>query len=286
MRLHTVFLAALAGSTLFAASAHAQISKSPKSPRAKVTQEVGLGEVALDYGRPSVRGRNVFPMMQEYGAVWRTGANASTKITFSDDTEIGGEALAAGTYGLYTIPNEKTWTIIFNKDSTLWGSNGYDPAKDALRVEVPVQNTAVLETLTIDLQAFHDNGADLVIAWENVRVQVPVKVDTDTKILKEIDERVRNAKGDVKARTYYDAAMFLYGKNMNLEEAAGWMDTAVEMSPEAFWMMYYQAEMAHKMGNNEKALACAKKSLELSEASERGDFGYADRAKSLLEKLK
>lgn len=287
MRLQTTLLAALAGSTLLAASAHAQITKPPQSPRAKVTQQIGLGEVTLDYGRPSVRGRDVFPKMEAYGVVWRAGANASTKITFSEDAEIGGEALVAGTYGLYAIPNEKAWTIIFNKNSELWGAGGYDPAQDALRVEVPVQKLAsVHETLTIDFQGFHANGADLVIAWENVHVQVPVTVDTDTKVLEQIDERVRNAKGEVKGQTYYDAAMYLYGKDMNMEEAAGWMDKAVEMSPQAFWMMYYQAEMAHKMGNNEKALACAMKSLKLSEASARGDFGYAARAKSLLEKLK
>lgn len=275
--------AALAALT---ATADAQITKPPMSPRAVLEQEVGLGKITIDYGRPSLRGREMIGVVEKYGVVWRTGANACTKITLTDDAEVGGEALKAGTYGLYTIPGEETWTVIFSNQANLWGAGGYDPAQDAARVDVKATRLASPhETLTIDLQGFHANGADLVIAWENVSISVPVKVDTDTRVMQEIDEKVRNAKGEVSARTYFDAAMYLYEKKENLADAEAWMDKAVEMQPQAWWQAYYQAELAFHLGKHAKAKAAAEKALAGAEASERGDFGYGARTKALLEKI-
>ena len=285
--LRTLALTGVAAFTL-APMVEAQITKPPASPRCKMTQSVGFGEVTVDYGRPSVRGREVFGSMEAWGVVWRTGANACTTITLSEDAAIGGESLKAGTYGLFTIPMEKgDWTLIFSNQTDLWGAGGYDPAKDALRVNVaPTKLSATHETLTIDFTGFHSNGAELFIAWADTRLAVPFMVDTDTKVRQQIDEKVRNAKGEVSARSYFDAAMFLIDKEENLEEAAAWMDKAVAKSPGAFWMMYQSAALAHKMGNNEKAKSVATKALAAAEASERGDFGYGARIKELLKKLK
>lgn len=270
----------------FAAPAAAQITKPPLSPRATVKQGVGLGEVTIDYGRPSVRGREIFGKLEAYGIVWRTGANACTKVTFSQDAEVGGESIEAGTYGLFSIPNEKSWTIIFSQQSDLWGAGGYDPAKDVARIEVkPTTLPSVHETLTIDLQGFHSNGADLVIAWERTHVSIPVKVDTDTQVLQEIDEKVRKAKGEVSPRTYFDAGMYLYEKGEMLEDAEAWIDKAVELAPQSWWQTYYKAELALKLGKLDKAMAAAEAALEGATSSPRGDFGYAARTKALIEKI-
>lgn len=279
-------LSSLAGLLLFAALPQAQITKAPASPRARLTQQVGLTEISLDYGRPGVKGRQIFGGLEPYGRVWRTGANASTKIRFEDPVQFAGRDVPAGTYGLYTIPQAKTWTVILSRDADLWGAGGYDPVNDQLRVEVPVQALpAVQESLKLDFDGFHANGADLVIAWEKVQVRVPVFVDTDARVYAEIDEKIRESGGQVSAQTYFDAGMFYYEKNTDLPQAAAWMEQAIELSPQAFWMVYMRAELAHAMGDTEAARTGAQRAHEMAKASERGDFGYIARSKLLLDKL-
>jgi len=148
-------LVALAG------TASAQINKAPASPRGKLTQQVGLTQVTVDYGRPGVKGRTIFGELEPFGQVWRTGANGCTTITFDSNVQVGGQDVPKGTYSLYTIPGKESWTFILNKNTTLWGASGYDPAEDQMRFETKVQPLSDLrETLTIDFAGFHSNGAD------------------------------------------------------------------------------------------------------------------------------
>ena len=289
LSLLSLSLSAIAASVI-TPMVEAQLKGPPKSPHATVTQQVGLGEMTLDYSRPSVRGREIFGTLEAWDVVWRTGANASTKITFDQDATVGGEAVKAGTYGVYSIPTKGAdWTFILSNQTKLWGAGGYDPAQDALRIAVkPTMLTTTHETMTIDFQGFHANGANLVIAWADTHLSVPIVVDRDTKMLQEIDEKVRNAKGDVKARTYYDAALFMMEKKTGLEEAAVWMDKANEMQPGTFWMMYQQADLALMMGNTEKAKMVGMAALESAKAAmatERGDFGYTARLEEFLKKV-
>jgi hypothetical protein len=282
---------ATVAATVIAPAAEAQLKGPPKSPHATVTQQVGLGEMTLDYSRPSVRGREIFGGLEAWDVVWRTGANASTKLTLDQDATVGGEAVKAGTYGVYTIPTKGAdWTFILSNQTDLWGAGGYDPAKDALRVMVkPTMLETTHETMTIDFQGFHANGADLVIAWADTHLSVPIVVDTDTMMMKEIDEKVRNAKGDVSARTYYDAAMYMIDKKGDMKEASMWMDKANEMQPGTFWMMFQQASLAQSMGDMEKAKRVGMAALEAAKAAkatDRGDFGYTERITGFLEKLK
>ena len=286
MRLLSSALLSVAISVAAAPDSLAQIKKPPLSPHALVEQQIGLSTMTIDYSRPGVKGRKIFGELEAYGAVWRTGANSSTKLTFSEAVVFGGEEVPAGKYGLYTIPNEKTWTVILSKNSELWGAGGYDPKDDQLRIEVtPTALPAVHETLTINLENFDANGADLFVAWENTKIVVPIGVDSETKVLADIDERVRKAEGEISPRTYYDAALYLHERKRDLEDAANWIAKAVEASPGAFWMSYTQAEIAVARGDMKTARAAAEKSLKDAEASERGDFGYAGRARRLLDSL-
>ena len=183
--------------SLLALPTVAQIQKAPLSPRARVEQQLGLAQVTLDYGRPGVKGRTIFGALEPYGRVWRTGANASTKLGFDREVRFGDQLVPAGTYGLYTIPERKSWTIILNRNAKLWGAGGYDPAQDQVRIEVPIERRKELqETLSIDFEGFHANGGDLVISWEKTRVRVPLFVDSDEQVLTAIDEKVRKERAD------------------------------------------------------------------------------------------
>ncbi len=282
---------ATATAALMTPMVEAQLGGPPKSPRATLTQQVGLGEMTLDYSRPSVKGREIFGGLEPWDVVWRTGANASTKITIDQDATVGGEAVQAGTYAIYTIPTKGAdWTFILSKQTNLWGAGGYDPAQDALRLAVkPTMLATTHETLTIDFQGFHANGANLTIAWADTQLSIPMVVDTDSKMLQRIDEKVRNAKGEVEARTYFDAAMYMINKKENLKEASTWMDKANEMQPGTFWMMYQQADLALTMGDTEKAKRVGMAALKAAQAAketDRGDFGYTERLEGFLKQLK
>ena len=138
----------------------------------QVSQEVNGTKITIDYSSPSKRGRDVFGGMEEYGKVWRTGANESTWIEVSKDVEVEGETLAAGKYGLFTIPGEDEWTIIFNKKWDGWGAYEYKEADDVLRVKVkPTSTDAVVEMLTIDIE----KSGDVILAWDQTKVEFSIR---------------------------------------------------------------------------------------------------------------
>ena len=144
-------------------------SQPPKSPR--VTAEGK--DVKVAYGQPSKRGRVIFGQLEPYGKVWRTGANEATEITFAKDVTFGGQPVKAGTYTLFTIPNENEWTVILNPELKQWGAYGYDKIKDKdlPHVKVPAKKVdAPVEKLTLKF----DEKNNLVIEWDQTHVEVPI----------------------------------------------------------------------------------------------------------------
>lgn len=126
------------------------------------------------YSRPQKGGRTVFGELIEYGKVWRLGANEATEIELYRDVKVSGKKLAKGRYTLYAIPTAAQWTLIFNKDTDVWGAFKYDEKKDALRVDLPVQQAGgVAEAFSMQF-AKSSTGADLVMAWDTAMVKVPI----------------------------------------------------------------------------------------------------------------
>lgn len=141
-----------------------------KSKNGETTATLGGVDVSITYGRPQVRGRTVWGDLVPYGAVWRTGADEATTITFSGDVTIEGQPLPAGTYALFTIPSQEAWTVVFNKVAEQWGAYDYDESQDALRVQVQPTTGDHVEELTFSVEE-----STVVIAWEKLRV--PFKVE-------------------------------------------------------------------------------------------------------------
>lgn len=158
---------------LFVFSVDAQKDKSKrKSPPAQVTEKVGDATVTIDYSQPSKRGRDIFGSLEDYGKVWRTGANESTWIEVSKDVTVEGKKLAAGKYGLFSIPGEDEWTIIFNKKWDGWGAYEYKESDDVLRVKVkPTKTDEVVEMLTFNIEK---NGS-VSFAWDQTKVSFSMK---------------------------------------------------------------------------------------------------------------
>ncbi len=141
-------------------------SKRP-SPPAKAEGKVDDISIVIDYSQPATKGRTIFGDVVPYGEIWRTGANEATTISFDKDVLIEGQKLVAGTYSLFTIPNEKEWTVIFNKNPKLWGAFEYKQEEDALRVNVkPSKEADLTERFTITVE----EGGVVTMKWENTKV--------------------------------------------------------------------------------------------------------------------
>jgi tetratricopeptide (TPR) repeat protein len=265
-----------------------QINKPGLSPKIIKEEKVGLVQVKLEYGQPSVRGREIFGALIPYDKVWRTGANSSTKIHFDSDVYLNEQKVPQGSYALYSIPEKLEWTIIISENTGLWGAGGYSEKDDLLRIKVPVvQLNDKVETLSIHFEEFNANGANLVIVWENSKVVIPVFIDSDSKIYKEIQVKIIDgSENPVKAQTYFDAAQFYYEKNKELKQASIWMDKAIELKPSAFWFVYYRAELAYILGDMKLAKEMASKSLKMAQESASGDYGYIAKCELLLQKMR
>lgn len=169
--LFTLTFAALAV-FIFSTEAVAQKDKSKRpSPPAQVTETIGKATVTIDYSQPGKKGREIFGALVPYGQVWRTGANEATWIEVSADVQVQGQSLKAGKYGLFTIPGEDEWTIIFNSTWDQWGSSGYSEDADVLRVTAKSSSTKPTEKFTIDL----DKSGKVTIAWDTTKVEFTIK---------------------------------------------------------------------------------------------------------------
>lgn len=143
--------------------------KKPASPR----ETVSSGDVSVSYGRPSKKGRVIFGGLEKFGSVWRTGANEGTEVTFKKDVSFGGTAVKAGTYTLFTIPNENEWSVMLNSELKQWGAYEYEKIKDknvAVVKVTPKKLDQVVEQLTITPSA-----SALTISWDQTEVAVPLK---------------------------------------------------------------------------------------------------------------
>src|SRR5690606_30341327 len=153
------------------AAVQAQDDKKPISPKETVTGKAGGANVEIVYSRPSSRGRKMIGGNEPFGQVWRTGANEATTIEFDKAVKVEGKQLPAGKYALFTIPGEKEWTIIFNKEHKQWGAYNYKQSEDALRVTVPAKKPDnFVETFTISV----DNN-EVALAWENSKASFKVQ---------------------------------------------------------------------------------------------------------------
>lgn len=156
-----------------AVNANAQTDKSKRlSPPDKVTETIKSGvTVSIDYSQPSVKGRSIGGEIAPYGKVWRTGANEATVFEINKDVKVNGNALSAGKYGLYSIPGQKEWTIIFNK---VWNQSvaKYTDAEDALRIQV---NAVTAKNFTEKMTFKIEKSGEVKLMWGNVVVPFTVK---------------------------------------------------------------------------------------------------------------
>lgn len=158
------------------ASVNAQEQKEPPaSPRQVVKQDFAFSSVEVSYSRPAMRGRTIMGELVPYDAVWRTGANAATTVTFSQDVTFGGQPVAAGKYGLLTIPGASSWTVILTSDLEVTSPDAYKQENDVVRVEAtPEELPFAVESFLISFDEVLAGSMTMVLAWENTVVPVAI----------------------------------------------------------------------------------------------------------------
>lgn len=252
-------------SLAFCIPAWSQLRLPQASPKAQITQTIGLTDISVVYHTPGVKGREVWGKMVPFGQVWRSGANEATLISFSDSVKVNGKSLQAGTYSLFTLPEaEDKWTVIFNRDTTLWGTEGYKPENDVLRVPVtPVASPLHLESLQYSFTNVKTTNATLNLAWEKLIIPMQIEVEVFEKALANIQEDLNQAKADDWA-IFAQAAHYLIQNNTRHHLALAWINKSLRIK-ENFYNSWLKAQLLAQKDEYEEAVNLTKKAMKLGQ---------------------
>lgn len=251
--------------------ADAQIKTPQASPRAIVSQMVGLTEVELNYSRPGAKGRPVFGNLVPFGKLWRMGANENTTISFSDDVIIDGKTLKKGKYALYSVPRIESWDIIFYTSTDNWGlPQEFDETKVALRTTVKEEALPKpVESLTINISGLDTSSAFLEIFWENSSVALKFEVPTQKTAMASIEKVL----GGPTANDYYSAANFLFQSSTDIAKSLVYVNKSLELSKDKpFWFLRLKSLIQAKQGDKSGAIETAKLSMEAAEEAKNQDY--------------
>lgn len=253
----------------------AQVKTPAPSPKAMVTQTVGLTDISLEYSRPSAKGRAVFGDLVPFGRMWRTGANQNSMITFSDEVIIDGQKVAKGTYAIFATPKADNWEIAFYNDTQNWGLPAkWDETKVVAKTNVkPTTLGQNVETFTLAINHISNDAAHLEISWEKTMVAVKIEVPTQKLAMASIDKALNGPTyGD-----YFSAAQYYYNANLDNAKALEFVNKAVDMAvtergEAPFWYLRMQSLIQARSGDKKKAIETAKASLAAAEKAGNADY--------------
>lgn len=268
-----VLLSALV--VLVATPASAQLKLPAASPAAKVSQEVGVTELSIEYSSPGVKGRKVWGDLVPFDKAWRTGANAATKLTFSRDITFGGKPVPAGTYTIVTLPSQKGWKMMLNKELGLWtGGPAYDAAQDVVTVDATTAEIPHRERLAFLFSNTTEDSTSLDMEWEKLRVSVPIKVDTATHAKANIQSSL-----DRTAAMHASAARYTADSTKDYATALKYADTAVALQSNWF-NQWIRADILARMGKYAEARKAAQTAWDLGQKDK--NFFFRDQVSKAL----
>jgi hypothetical protein len=265
-----------AASTVRAQSATLELPQ--PSPHARVEQRVGLTDFSVDYSSPAVKGRAIWGAVVAYDKPWRTGANAATVLTASRDFMFGGKPVPAGKYALYTVPSKDTWVVALSSKTEAWGNEDYNAKQDVLRINVKPMAASPRERMTFVFDNSTDNGTQLTLEWEKLRVVVPITVDTKAQVTANMQKALDDA-----WRPHYTSARYLLENGGDVDVALKYADQSIAIKP-TWSNNWVRAQLLKKKGRAQEALASAEKTLQLGAGDKAFDGFYkADVTKSVAE---
>jgi Protein of unknown function (DUF2911) len=227
-------------------------------PAAKLTQQVGLTEIAIEYDCPAVKGRKIWGGVVPYDRPWTIGANPAAKIKFNRDVTIGDKSVPAGSYWLLAIPGKSAWTVILNKSpETIASARSYRPELDVARVRVSPKGAAHRERLTFTFSEITDDRASLDLEWEALRVSLPIGVNTTQQILTSIGDL------DGTWRSFANAARYMLETRKDYDAGLKYVDQALALK-EDWYCMWVKAALLAAKGQFGQAREWAEKARDLS----------------------
>jgi len=261
----------------------AQIKSPQPSPTATITQKVGVSNISVEYSRPGAKEREIFGGLVSYGKMWRTGANKATKITFNENCVFGGAKVKKGSYSLFTIPGEKEWTVVLNKNTELWGVGEYDEKNQVCSiVSKAIETKDFTESFTIDFGTFQSFSAIMSLKWANTKIDIKIESLEAKKLEKQYLELLTKGPS---ASDYYNGAKFFADNTSEYEMALEWINTAIDKRPDAFWMQFHKARILKKMGNKKESISVAEEVIALAK-EKKDDYGYIERSEDLIKSMK
>jgi hypothetical protein len=284
----TISLLALVPALVIPLTSFGQFVSVPEiSPKATVSQTIGITDVTVTYHRPSVQKREVWGKLVPYGfnnlgfgtskaAPWRAGANETTTISFQHDVTVAGSPLRAGTYGLFmAVAPDGTVTTIFSSDTGTWGSFFYDQGHDALRVTTKLEDAPFQEQLSYEFSDVTKDSAVLSLSWEKKRIPIPIKVDTDHIVLATLKDELRGSKG-FRYQNWQAAADYLMQNNLELPLALEWAEFAISdtnFGERNFNTLSTKAEILNKLGRGPESNAAMDEAMKYGTAVQVHQYG-------------
>jgi len=264
---------------LTARPAHADLELPRPSPFAKVSQDVGLTTITVDYSSPGVKGRKIWGNVVPFDKMWRTGANQATKITFSKDVTFVDQPVPAGTYALFTIPGKNgEWTIILNKNADQPGTGtAYKQELDQTRVKLYVRPAPFRERLAFLVTDFSDDKASLEMEWDRLRLSIPIKMNTSAQALASINSTLDNT-----WRTYANAARYMLESKKDADTALKYVDQSLALK-EDWFNLWVKATVLAEKKDWKGARELAQKSYDLGQKAGPGFFLEAEVKKALAD---
>jgi hypothetical protein len=265
----TLPIAAAATLLFLSSKASADLDLPRPSPNAKVSQFIGLTEITVDYSCPAVKGRPVWGSLVPYDQMWRTGANAATKISFSKDVTFGDKQVPAGSYALMTIPAKSgVWTVILNKKTDQSGTlRDYKADMDLVRFQVHAKPAPHRERLAFLFSDFTDDKGTLDLEWDKLRVSIPIKVSTKEQALANIAKTL-----DGEWRTYAMAARYIGETEKDFDTGLKYIDQSLSLK-EDWFNLWIKATLLAGKGKTKDAIALGEKAYDLGK---KADFFFLE----------
>ena len=238
---------------------YSQLLSPVASPKTKIIQKVGLVDINLEYSRPSKKNRKIFGGLVPYGKIWRTGANNPTLISFSENIKLNNKLIKKGDYHIYSVPSESKLDLIIYEKTDAWGSlSDFDESLIKARVVSNfIDLPFTVETFTIAFNNISNNGASLIINWDNKQAVYIIDVLTKGKMIENINKTLSE---NPSANDYRKAAVYYFEENIDIAKAVKWIDIAFKDTDNLkYWQLRYKALIYEKAGNILKAKEYAEK---------------------------